>query len=97
MTNIFRPLANEEHLVGLLDPTYFAERAAYYIAEVNAIHPFREGNGRCQLTLLDILLNNSGFTMNEDQIVPDIFMQAMIASFHGENRPLEQAILDLIS
>lgn len=97
MTNIFRQLANEEHLVGLLDPTYFAERAAYYIAEVNAIHPFREGNGRCQLTLLDILLNNSGFTMNEDQIVPDIFMQAMIASFHGENRPLEQAILDLMS
>lgn len=97
MTRIFGQLANEDHLVGLSDPKHFAERAAYYIAEINAIHPFREGNGRCQLTLLDILLNNSGFTMNEDQIVPDIFMQAMITSFHGENRRLEQAILDLMS
>ncbi|MFQ9286974.1 MAG: Fic family protein [Intestinibacter bartlettii] len=23
-----------------------AERLAYYIGEINAIHPFREGNGR---------------------------------------------------
>jgi cell filamentation protein len=97
MTKIFGQLANEEHLVGLSDPKHFAERAAYYIAEINAIPPFREGNGRCQLTLLDILLVNSGFTMNEDQIDPDIFMHAMIASFHGENRPLVQAILDLMS
>lgn len=97
MTNIFRQLANEDHLVGLTNSKHFAERAAFYIAEINAIHPFREGNGRCQLTLLDILLNNSGFTMNEDQIVPDIFMQAMIASFQGKNAPLERAILNMIS
>ncbi|GLQ16445.1 hypothetical protein GCM10007879_06940 [Maritalea porphyrae] len=97
MTNIFRQLANEDHLVGLTNSKHFAERAAFYIAEINAIHPFREGNGRCQLTLLDILLNNSGFTMNEDQIVPDIFMQAMIASFQGKNAPLERALLNMIS
>ncbi|WP_424983096.1 Fic/DOC family protein [Maritalea sp. S77] len=97
MTRIFGQLANEDHLIGLTNSKHFAERAADYIAEINAIHPFREGNGRCQLTLLDILLANSGFNMNEDQIDPDIFMQAMITSFHGENRPLEQAILDLMS
>ncbi|MCF4098359.1 Fic/DOC family protein [Maritalea mediterranea] len=97
MTRIFGQLVNEDHLIGLTNSKHFAERAAYYIAEINAIHPFREGNGRCQLTLLDILLVNSGFTMNEDQIDPDIFMQAMIASFRGDNGPLERAILDLMS
>jgi fido (protein-threonine AMPylation protein) len=26
----------------------FTERLTYYLGEINAIHPFREGNGRAQ-------------------------------------------------
>jgi cell filamentation protein len=26
----------------------FASRSAYYLGEINAIHPFSEGNGRMQ-------------------------------------------------
>ena len=85
MIKLFNGLAAEGHLTHLTDPQQFAERAAHYIAEINAIHPFREGNGRCQLTLLDILLDVSGFEMNEDLIDPVRFMEAMIASFHGDN------------
>lgn len=40
-------LAAENHLVGVDAPT-FANRAAYYLGELNAAHPFREGNGRTQ-------------------------------------------------
>lgn len=29
-------------------PDAFAARAAFYLGEINAIHPFREGNGRTQ-------------------------------------------------
>ena len=79
------------------DRTPFAARAAYYIAEINAIHPFREGNGRCQLTLLDVLFDVSGFEMNEEPIEPDRFMSAMIASFNGENGALAEAILGIMS
>jgi cell filamentation protein len=38
---------SEHHLVGL-DANAFANRAAYFIGELNAAHPFREGNGRTQ-------------------------------------------------
>src|SRR5664280_2534055 len=31
-----------------VDAERFAERAAYYLGELNAAHPFREGNGRTQ-------------------------------------------------
>ena len=41
----FAKLAEENHLAGQ-DPNKFAERAAYYLGELNAVHPFREGNGR---------------------------------------------------
>lgn len=37
----------ENYLTGL-DAGRFAARAAYYLGELNAAHPFREGNGRTQ-------------------------------------------------
>jgi cell filamentation protein len=40
-------LTAENHLVGL-DVDTFAARAAYFLGELNAAHPFREGNGRTQ-------------------------------------------------
>jgi hypothetical protein len=33
-----------------LPPKEFAENAAHFLAELNAIHAFREGNGRTQLS-----------------------------------------------
>jgi cell filamentation protein len=38
---IFRQLAKENHLAGL-GPVVFSERAAYYLGELNALHPRRE-------------------------------------------------------
>ena len=42
---IFLQLAKENHLAGL-DTAAFSNCAAYYLGELNALHPFREGNGR---------------------------------------------------
>ncbi len=35
----------------------FAERAASFLGNLNAIHPFREGNGRTQLAFLEAVMN----------------------------------------
>ena len=40
-------LAAEHCLMGLTAPR-FAERAGFYLGELNTIHPFRDGNGRTQ-------------------------------------------------
>ena len=96
MQRLFAQLADENHLTEHSDAARFADRAAHYIAEINAIHPFREGNGRCQLTLLDILLSISGFEMDEDRIDPAEFMQAMISSFRGNNGPLARSIVRML-
>lgn len=97
MERLLSQLARENHLAEISDRTQLAVRAAHYIAEINAIHPFRDGNGRCQLTLLDILLDVSGFEMNEELIEPEQFMSVMITSFHGDNVPLAEAILRMMS
>jgi cell filamentation protein len=44
---LFGELAAERFLKDLSAPAW-ANRAAYYLGEINAIHPFREGNGRTQ-------------------------------------------------
>lgn len=81
MDKIFAELATEEYLSTSEDIDVFADRASYYISEINAVHPFREGNGRSQLTLLNILFEMNGYDMDENMLEPDQFNDAMIASF----------------
>jgi cell filamentation protein len=45
LKELFDRLAKENLLVGRTVPA-FIERAAFYLGEINAICPFREGNGR---------------------------------------------------
>ena len=47
LQQILAKLATEKHLVDL-DAEIFGNRAAYFLGELNAAHPFREGNGRTQ-------------------------------------------------
>ena len=42
---IFLKLKKEKHLSGFSEED-FIKRLAYYFSEINALHPFREGNGR---------------------------------------------------
>ena len=74
----------------------FAERAAALLAEINAGHPFREGNGRTQLAYLALLAATAGRGFNQDMLDPDRVISAMIASFSGNLLPLTTLIADLV-
>ena len=41
----------------------FIDRLAFYFAEINALHPFREGNGRTQRAFLKQLSRQAGWDM----------------------------------
>ena len=59
LVNLFFQLASEGVLRNL-PPSIFARRAAYYLGEINAIHPFREGNGRAQREFIRQLAAHAG-------------------------------------
>lgn len=42
----------------------FAEKAAYYMSEINMVHPFREGNGRAQREFIRCLALSAGYTLD---------------------------------
>ncbi|MBW8298647.1 MAG: Fic family protein [Hydrogenophaga sp.] len=96
MNRIFTDLAARDHLRGL-SPAAFAAVAAHTLAEINAVHPFREGNSRTQLTFLSLLAENAGMPFNPDVLERDRVIGAMIESFSGHEAPLVQRILDIVS
>ncbi|MCR5537061.1 MAG: Fic family protein [Succinivibrio sp.] len=60
-------------------------RAAYYLGEINAIHPFRDGNGRTQREFIRELLLPLGFTVLYSKVAPRMMFEASVESFQGNN------------
>jgi cell filamentation protein len=71
-------------------------RAAHFLAELNAIHPFREGNGRSQLSFLILLAERAGHPFDLAKMDPDRIMRAVVASFDGAEKPLADPIFGLV-
>ena len=68
----------------------FSREATHFLAELNAIHPFRDGNGRTQLAFVTLLAFAAGYQVNVDRIEPEQFLAAMIESFYGQEQQLMQ-------
>ncbi len=96
MNRVFEELRSEHLLTRYEDKSMFADRAAYFLSEINAVHPFREGNGRSQLTFLSMLCTHAGQFMDEDQIDEVSFLDAMIESFDGTLAPLSSCIREML-
>ena len=60
-------LKSEDQLRGLSADT-FSIRAGHYLGELNAIHPFREGNGRTQQEFIRELALQAGHTLEWTRI-----------------------------
>jgi len=96
MRKLFAEIKGARYFTGLL-PDEFADRAAHLLATLNAIHPFREGNGRTQTAFLDLLSVRAGHPLAIERLVAERFLAAMIRSFQGDEGPLRQELLMLIS
>jgi len=63
----------------------FAARAAEHICEINAIHPFREGNGRTQRLFLKVLARQAGHDLRIDRMDKEHWMRGSIESFRHQS------------
>lgn len=77
--DLFAKLKTENYLKGL-SRDEFISRMAFYIAEINALHPFREGNGRTQRIFANQLARQAGWELNLKSVDPDELCDAYIAS-----------------
>lgn len=91
MEQLFLSLQSEPFSLGATTAE-FVTAAAQFLADLNAIHPFREGNGRTQLTLLFLLGERAGVSLDMTRIRPQEMLDAMIVSFDGKFEALEDEI-----
>jgi cell filamentation protein len=106
------PFAYPEHIASYMDEVFgklmlpslkpgsseadFLDAAADFLAELNAIHPFREGNGRSQLSLMHLVGQRAGHPLVLTRINRDTFLPAMIASFDRDLDPLKAELQKLL-
>jgi cell filamentation protein len=81
-------LSREKPLTGLA-PSAFAARAAFYLGEIKAIHPFREGNGRTQREFIRQLALQANHPLSWAGFTQQQMTDASIASHtRGDNTGL---------
>lgn len=85
----FRALAAEKHLRGLT-AAEFLERLAHHFADLNAIHPFREGNGRTLQTFLEQLAGEAGYTLDFSKVERGAWNAAAKESFSGSSEVMRK-------
>ena len=80
MESIMKKLKRENYLKDL-NIDILAQRLAFYIGEINAIHPFREGNGRTQRMFIGFLALKNGFFLDFSKISNEEMLEASVQTF----------------
>ncbi|MBK7897886.1 MAG: Fic family protein [Azonexus sp.] len=88
-------IAKENFLLGY-PPETVIRRLAHDLGEINAAHPFRDGNGRVQRAFCAQLAEQAGYFIDFAEVSRDEMVAAMTASFRGDNMQLE-ALLERIT
>jgi cell filamentation protein len=87
-----------ERYLNRLTAMQFAKQAAEHVSELNAIHPFREGNGRTSRAFLVVLGRQAGHRIEMQRIDPEAWIDASRESFRtGECRLMYAVIAGAIA
>ena len=92
---IFDKLAEEDRLRGF-DREAFIDRLAHYLGDVNALHPFRDGNGRAQRAFFAQLASDAGYRLDWQLVDPQRNSDAAVAAMQGDEVPMRD-LLDEIT
>ncbi len=63
------------------------------MGEINAAHPFRDGNGRTQRVFCSLLAEQAGYFIDFESVDQARMYGVMVASFKGNVEPLETLLM----
>ena len=86
---VFGRLAAADRLRGLPRDAFITALEGF-LADVNALHPFRKGNGRAQRAFFSPLAHDAGHHIAWVRMDPDRNMAASDAAHHGDLAPSGQ-------
>ncbi|HEX2715628.1 MAG TPA: Fic family protein [Candidatus Acidoferrales bacterium] len=92
LEGLFERLSEEQHLRGVSQEG-FTHRAAEILGTLNAVHPFREGNGRTQREFVRELAHKNGYWLDWSIVSREELYKASDVSFmRGENELFEELL-----
>ena len=94
--SLFASLAAENHLIGL-DEKSLPLRLAHYMAELNMLHPFCEGNGRAIREFIRELALECGYEIDWYRLDKNELLAAMKASASVDNEKLCEILAKTLS
>lgn len=92
---IFLKLHNDNYLIGLANEEMIT-KLSYYLGELNAMHPFREGNGRTQRIFIEYLANAAGYYVDFSEVTSKEMIEASSDSFLCDYRKMENIFRNII-
>lgn len=90
----------EENFLMMTEESKIYERLSYYMSEINALHPFRDGNGRVQRVFISSLGNVAGYEIDFKQVINAEMIELSSNSFikgHDEYIKMFEKITNKIS
>ncbi len=93
---LFEQLKNENYLKDIKDRETVAKRIAYYLGEINAIHAFREGNGRAQRVFVQLLAESLGYNLDFAHVTQRQMIEVSFESFSGNYEPMEKLVYECL-
>lgn len=86
-----------ENYLAQQDKDTIAKRLAYYLGDLNTIHPFREGNGRVQRLFIEELASRAGYFVDFSGVSAEEMIKASDKTFHYDYEMMEEIIARIIS
>lgn len=83
MENLFTRL-EKDHFLQNLKPKEFVGKITEFFADLNQIHPFREGNGRTQRAFTEALAKQAGYDLAFDISTKERMIDISIKSHQGD-------------
>ncbi|MFA7118854.1 MAG: Fic family protein [Sphaerochaetaceae bacterium] len=80
---IIKELQAEHYLIGLAGEAYIA-RLAYFIGEMQALHPFVAGNGRTLRLFFQRIARYEGYVVNWSLVGSEQLLEAVDSAMEGE-------------
>ena len=84
----FDKLRKEDRFLIGSDPEQIPEKLAYYLGEINVIHPFREGNGRAQRVFIQYLAQVAGYHVDFSDVSATEMIEASVQAFNCDYRKM---------
>lgn len=92
---VFERLTRDRYLRGL-DRDDFVDKLTELFGDINALHPFREGNGRAMRALLSQLARDAGYRIRWAVMSPEVNVAASRAAHRGDSTLLHAMLDELV-